>query len=149
MRPLTLSFLLVVAMLLVTAAPARAGVGWCKSDPVVLIEGQAADILVSAPADAPLRVTGPTRIVVSLPRGVDASVVVSGLGFGYGEEVSFVEARHLKVTREGIQLRIGVYVPATDDMPVLLEFAPWLDGLLAPDAAPGTANSWVVLTTVL
>jgi hypothetical protein len=129
--------------------PAQAGIGWCKTDPIVLIDGQIADIFVSAPLDAPLRVTGPTVIVVTLPVGVVGAVVLTDLGFGRGEQVSFNSSHALRVTADGIQVRIAVYVPATThDMPVRVEFAPRLLGLLDPDSVDGMANAWVILRSV-
>ena len=112
MRRFYLSVISTVLALLVLVMPAQAGMGWCKNDPVVLIDGQLADIFVSAPLDAPLKVTGPTEIVVTLPVGVDASIVLTDLGFGQGERITFGASRALRVTSEGIQVRIAVHVPA-------------------------------------
>ena len=148
MRRLILPAGTALLALLIVILPVRASIGWCKSDPVVQIDGQLADIFVSAPLDAPLKVTGPTEIVVTLPVGVDAAVVLTDLGFGHGEHVTFVTSRALRVTAKGIQVRIAVYVPATDSaMPVMVEFAPRVLGLLNPASAMGMANTWVILTT--
>jgi hypothetical protein len=142
--------MLVLAALLLAlqVQGATAGLGWCRSDPVVTIDGRLADIFVSAPLDAPLKVTGPTKIVVTVPVGVEARLVLADLGFGKGEEVSFAQSRALKKTATGIEVQVAVYVPATDGtMPVKVEFAPGLLGLLRPASAQGTANAWVVLNT--
>jgi len=41
---------------------------------------------------------------------------------------------------------IKAFVPTNDDeMPVAVEFAPRVVGLLAPDRAQGLANDWIVL----
>ena len=115
-----------------------------------MVEGNIADIFVSAPVDALLKVTGPTQIVVSTPADVDAVLIASTLGFGYGEIVVFEESRRLKVGDDGIDLQIQVFVPATDDqMPVLVEFAPRLLDILAPVAMQGTANDWISYRVVL
>jgi hypothetical protein len=145
---LAASLLLLVAMTLATAPGAEALRQWCRTDPVVLIGGDVADIFVSAPLNAPLRVTGPNRIVVMVPEGVETALVLATLGFGQGEQVEFVESRKLRTTARGIQLKIKVYVPATVDMPVRVEFAPRLIGILDPVIERGTANHWVVLDTV-
>lgn len=142
--------LLVIAVLLSTLAPqaTTAGTGWCRTDPVVAIGGQLADVFVSAPLDAPLLVTGPNHIVITLPLGVDRMLIASTLGFGQGEIVEFAESPSLRATADRIDVRIKVYVPATDDaMPVLVEFAPELVGSLAPASAEGTANTWISLRT--
>ncbi|MDP9357648.1 MAG: hypothetical protein M3R02_20650 [Chloroflexota bacterium] len=127
---------------------ANAGTSWCRSDPVVGIESRPADIFVRALLEAPLLVTGPTHIVISVPPGIDTMLIASDLGFGQGEIVEFSESASLKATAERIDVRIRVYVPATDDsMPVLVEFTPEVVGVLAPASAQGTANTWVSLKT--
>ena len=130
----------------VMAPEAAAYRTWCRSDPIVMIDGVLVDIFVSAPPDAPLNVTGPTEVVVTVPRGVDAVLVVTDLGFGRGERVRFEESGALKASEDGIEVRVEVYVPSRDDdMPVLVEFAPRIIGLLAPTSAEGTANYWIRL----
>ncbi|HUG17073.1 MAG TPA: hypothetical protein VMM78_18845 [Thermomicrobiales bacterium] len=139
--------LLIFAVLATVAAPsAFAARAWCKTDPVIMVDGELADVFVSSSLSAPLLVTGPTEIVVSVPVGVSAFLVVSDLGFGKGEIVTFKESRALKVTKKGIQMQIAVMVPSTDSsMPVVVEFAPRILGILSMDRAEGTANKWVYL----
>ena len=146
-----LTGVIIAAAMLVAAAPrATASKGWCRTDPVVMIAGEVVDIFVSAPFDAPLHVTGPTEVVVTVPVGVDAQLVATDLGFGQGVEVTFAESARLKATANRIEVKTAVLVPATDSaMPVRVEFAPRVVGLLAPAEAEGTANSWVALRTSL
>ena len=140
--------LFLVGSALALADPAAAIRNWCRTDPVVSIDGELADVFVSAPAEAPTLVTGPNRIVVRLPAGVRATLVASDLGFGKGTAVSFDEAKRLRVTDRGIEVEIEAYVPATDDaMPVRVEFAPRAVGILWPASAEGTANEWITLRT--
>lgn len=137
-------------VLLFALAPqgANAGTGWCRTDPAVAIDRRPAEIFVGAPSEAPLFVTGPTHIVITVPPGIDAMLVASGVGFGQGEIVEFAESPSLKSTAEQIDIRIKVYVPAADNtMPVLVEFAPEVVGIFAPASAEGTANTWVSLRT--
>ena len=124
---------------------------WCRSDPVVVINLiNVADIFVSVPIDDLFEVTGTTQIVVTTPPDVSIALATPGLGFGYGETVTFRTSPSLHTTPQGIELRIKVLVPATDDaMPILVEFAPRIIGILAPTSAEGTANSWVSLSTPL
>ena len=125
---------------------ANAGIGWCRTDPVVVIDGQIADIFVSARFDDLTKVTGPTEIVVATPVGIDGQLAIATIGFGYGEKVTFQESPSLQVTTEGIELRIKFRVPARSDaMPIRVEFAPHLVGALAPVEADGHANEWIVL----
>ena len=143
---------LALALLLVgtTVAGTVASKGWCRTDPVVLIDGAIADVFVSAPLTAPLKVTGPTEVVITVPEGVETAVVLTDLGFGRGETVTFKESARLRRTADGVQLKLAVRVPARDDeMPVRVEFAPRLLGILWPDSAEGTANDWVVLRTTI
>jgi hypothetical protein len=147
-RVASVSVLLLVlfAFALAIAPAVGASRRWCRSDPVITVEGQVADIFVSARLDDLTSVTGPTQIVVEIPVGIDARLIARGVGFGYGEEVTFVESRNLRASKRGIDLRIEVLVPASDDdMPVLVEFAPRLVGVLAPVGAEGTANDWIRL----
>ena len=141
--------LVALALLLVAAvaAPgAAASRQWCRTDPVVTVGGVVADVFVSGPLDAPTKVTGPNLVRLTVPAGVDARLVASDLGFGRGVEVSFAESHALKARRGAVEVRVEVYVPAADDaMPVLVEFAPRVVGVLAPAAAEGTANRWVAL----
>ena len=143
------ALLMLGAALGATAPGAAALRHWCRTDPVVTIRGDVADVFVSGPLDAPVLVTGPNRIVIRVPTGVDATLIASTLGFGKGEEVSFEHVRSLKATDRGTEVVVKVYVPAVNAMPVLVEFAPRIVGILAPASVEGTANTWVTLRTVL
>ena len=126
---------------------------WCKTDPLVIIDGATADILVAAPlgslVQAVLSVTGPNQIVVTVPQGVKAWLVLSDLGFGRGNVVTFVQSPNLRKTADGIEVRVDTYVPANRSFPVRVEFAPRLLGLLSPASAEGTSNAWISLSTTL
>ena len=143
-----LALALAALVYLVALPGADAHRTWCRTDPVVVIGGTTADIFVAGPLDAPLLVTGPTEIVVTVPVGVDAWLVASDLGFGYGDVVEFAQSPRLRQTATGIDVEVRVLVPAREAMPVLVEFAPRLLGLLSPASAEGTANTWITLRTV-
>ena len=129
------------------AGAARA---WCRTDPIVLIGGTVVDVFVLGPLTALLQVTGPTEVVVTVPVGVSASLLLPDLGFGRGEVVSFAQSAALVRNANGIQVKVDVRVPAKDSsMPVRVEFAPRILGILKPASAEGTANRWVSLTTRL
>ena len=129
---------------------ASASIGWCRSDPVLQIEGSLADVFVSIPLTALPQINGPTRFVITTPVGVDEAVLLTSPGFGYGETVTFQESSSLKMTSNGIQLRIKAFVPATNGtIPVILEFAPRVIGILQPASAQGTTNQWITLQTSL
>ncbi|MDP9369255.1 MAG: hypothetical protein M3Q03_13435 [Chloroflexota bacterium] len=144
------SVVLLVALVALQVQSASASVRWCRTDPVVTIDGRVADIFVSAPLSAPLKVNGATEIVVTVPVGVSAELVLAGPGFGRGEEVRFAESGALRNGPGGIEVDITVYVPARDDaMPVRVEFADRLVEFLTPARAEGTANAWVTLRVML
>jgi hypothetical protein len=113
-----------------------------------VIDGDLADVFVSAPVDAPLKVTGPTEIVINVPKKVSAGLILAGVGFARGEDVTFDTSSRLKSTQLGIEVRIDVFVPSTDDsMPVRVEFSPRVVGILNPASAEGFANTWVSVST--
>jgi hypothetical protein len=125
---------------------AAAGRGWCRSDPVLLIDGVPADLFCTAPLTAPLDVTGPTQIVVTQPPDVAADVLVPDLiGFGRGVQLSFAHAPRLQRTPTGVEVEIAVLAPARTDFALSVAFAPRLIGLLAPMRAEGHANAWLTL----
>lgn len=130
-----------------TATPAAAGRGWCRSDPLILIDGELADIFCTAPLSMLLQATGPTKIVVTVPKGVKTHLVLGGIGFGRGEKTTFKKSKRLKKKGGKIDVEIKAMMPAKNDLPVGLEFAPRLLGILNPDTAEGVANSWVTLKT--
>src|SRR5262249_41894849 len=103
------------------------------------------DIFCTAPETAPLCVTGPTEIVVSVPVGVSASLVLAVVGFGRGEVVNFEEANRLKQSADGVELEVAVYVPANRELPIGVEFARNLVGILDPTTADGVTNEWIPL----
>jgi hypothetical protein len=128
---------------------AQAGRGWCRSDPLITIEDVLVDIFCTAPLTAPLRVTGPTEIVVRVPVGVKTALILAGPGFGRGERLRFEKRRRLKRSAKGLQVQVAVYVPADRKLRIGVEFAPRLVGILNPVRAKGVTNEWIILTTHL
>jgi hypothetical protein len=172
----------------------------------MLIDGQLTDLVYDAPLDALLKVSGPTQIVVTVPRGVQADLVLAGPGFGRGEHVSFKDADTLEASandanqlndgndegdgantaqkgkrarkrrkakrgrhknsrivkqeslgkganrstesqamRAGVDVEIAVFVPAVENFPVGVDFAPRILRLVNPIRVEGTANTWIRL----
>ena len=145
MRRVSVSLLLGVLALLLISAPASAGRAWCRSDPVVIINGSIADVFISSSLLAPLQVTGPTQVVITLPE--NASILaISDLGFLHGEVVTVKRSSALHVTAQGVEFMIDVYVPAKNTaLPVTVDFAPRILGILWPASASGTSNQWIHL----
>jgi hypothetical protein len=142
--------IIAVVLALSVTAQASASVGWCRSDPVVVVNLTLADVFTSAQIEDLGKVTGATRIVIVTPKNVFATLATPGLGFGYGEFVTFEKSSSLHKTFSGIEIIVKVYVPATDSaMPIKVYFAPRIVGLLAPMSAQGHANSWIILRSTM
>ncbi len=111
MKPVTAATLLTFLAILVLALPGRAALTWCKSDPVVSLNGTLVDITVGIPLEYEPLVTGPVRIEVQTPESVERELVLSGPGFnGYGEEVRFSDNTG-KVREKQFPATIKVRVP--------------------------------------
>lgn len=121
--------------------------GWCRTDPLISLDGELANIFVSAPLKMLAKNSGPVEYVVTVPEDVKARLILLGLGFGRGERCRFETSRKLKKTEDGIELHIAVEVPARADLPLALEFAPRVLGLLWPESAEGRSNRKVVMET--
>jgi hypothetical protein len=148
-RRLPLALLLVMALSVLLSPTTFASRSWCKTDPLIMVDGELANIFVMSSLTAPLKVTGPNEIIVSVPEGVDAELIVADLGFGRGQIVRFATSPDLRVTEAGIEMRIAVRVPSWDaSLPVRVEFAPRIVGILDPASAEGVANEWVTLNVV-
>jgi len=90
LRRLGLAISLGVLAVLCAVLPASAGWTWCRTDPIVRLNGTQYQIIVSVPVDYVPVVTGATQVVVSVPDDVDRALVSTDAGFnGYGESVSF------------------------------------------------------------
>lgn len=150
MHRMLIAVTLAFTALLVAGMPVSAGVGWCRTDPIVLIDGRVVNITITGPLVAPLKVTGPNIVVVKTPPNVPTQLVLTDLGFLHGEIVRFETSDDLQVTPEGVEVEVRVFVPAWDtDMYVGVELGQDIVGILFPSRAEGTANEWVVLRTLL
>jgi hypothetical protein len=142
--------LVALAFFLAGSSTASASVMWCRSDPLVVIDGYLVDVFVSVPIDQVLKVSGATEIIVTTPPGVDIALASPGVGFGYGENMTFAESPALHVTDQGMQIRAKVLVPAAEDsVPVQVQLAPRIVGLLAPTTVEGVSNTWVSQRTTI
>jgi hypothetical protein len=138
----------------VTLRPGGVGAtrGWCKTDPIVEIAGQTADISLSSYEEMLDLATGPAQIVVSVPIGVSTNLVATDAGFGgHGYHVRFKKSRTLTSTKHVLEVRIRVHAPARDEpkgpLPLKVTFTPLDYDRLIAGEAQGLANTWVVLRT--
>ncbi|HYN88701.1 MAG TPA: hypothetical protein VER55_09230 [Ardenticatenaceae bacterium] len=124
--------------------------GWCRLDPIVMIDGQLASIFVASYLEMQLLATGKTQVIVTVPPGVRSQLVATDVGFGlHGYDVRFAESGELTATHDGLDIQIEVVVPARDaregPLPVTVDFIPIGFGRLTPGSAEGLANTWVIL----
>ncbi len=81
---------LLIIMTLALPASVLAGVTWCKSDPVVSLNGTILDITVEIPLEYVPLVNGPVQYTIQTPYAVERTVIVSDLGYNlYGSRVTF------------------------------------------------------------
>lgn len=94
MRRLALSAILPLLAVLLFAVPAGAGLTWCKSDPIVRLNGTEVQIWVAIPEEYQAYVNGPIDVEVATPKAVTREVVFTDEGFnGHGEEVRFTDLK--------------------------------------------------------
>ena len=109
MRPL-----MVVLLTALSALPqqVRAGVVWCKSDPIVRLNGTLVDVQIAIPLEYQLLVNGPTRFEIQTSGSVTRALYLSDPGLNLqGIQVVFVTNQALKVMGQQFQTRIKVTVP--------------------------------------
>jgi hypothetical protein len=133
---------------LALASTAQAGKGWCRVDPVFIIDDQITDVFVGSDLSALTSTTGPIKIVLAVPPTTEATMVISDLGFGHGYDIEIVTSDSLMKTGDYTQVEIKVYVPANrDSLPISVYFSPRLLGILNPVSVDGNANTWITLSS--
>ena len=136
-----------------TFQSANAARGWCRMDPVIMVDGQLADVFVGSSLDMLLKASGPIKMEILIPTGSRGSVVLTDLGFGYGYNIAFKQTSTLKRTATHTQVKVRVYAPATSStLPVTVTFAPRslsssLTSIVFGTSVNGLSNQWVSLTT--
>ncbi len=96
--------------LLSLTLPADAGFMWCKTDPVITLNGTIVDITTSIPLEYVPLVNGPVTYEVRTPKNTERHLVVNDLGFGHGSEMVFLDGSGTIQDGE-IPTRIDVHVP--------------------------------------
>ncbi len=111
MRRLLVPILVLLLVTLIPVPHAGATAIWCKSDPVVRLNGTVVDMAIAIPLEYVLLVDGPVRYEIRTPRSTTRELLVTGPGFnGYGEEVVFTNGEGVVVDNQ-IPTRILVTVP--------------------------------------
>jgi hypothetical protein len=103
-------FLTILAPLHMTQTTQAGGSLWCKTDPLVSLNGHLVLIATSIPSEYMAQVNGPIEIQIASPPDVDGAVLLNDLGFnGLGSMVTFVDEGVR--TRDSIPIEIRVIVP--------------------------------------
>ena len=137
---------LVLLALALTTHGALAGISWCRTDPIVRINGERVNIFVNSDEAILKQATGPTQVVVTVPLGVSTELIATDPGFGFGEVVSFTTSPYLRVTDSGrVNVVVSAYVPAVGpSLPVQVEVVP-ASGTAT--TLQGATNQWISLAT--
>jgi hypothetical protein len=152
MQRLAVHALIPILLALALAPPAQAAI-WCKTDPVVALDGRLVDIQVAVPLEYVLAVNGPIQVQVQTPKTVHRELILNDLGYnGHGTEVTFVDGGGV-VKDKRIPTRVTVSVPIDPsllppDTVVPVEATVMPDNAL-PVVAEGTSERTVVDLTVL
>lgn len=130
------------------AAPASAGRAWCRRDPLFRINGQMVNVWVSIEEGGQYESTGPIKVVLSVPHGVDAEHISSDEGYGFGYDVKIIQDGKLNEDsdRKEVEIKVKAFVPARTKRDVLVEFVPDA-GVLQFDSTIGKTNRWVSVRT--
>ena len=139
-RRACMAAIMAVVLVLGGARAGSAELEWCRVDPVVKIDGVTYNIILASPTAILDSATGPSEVVITIPAGTPYELVSTDPGFGYGETVSFVEARGKRIAPGSFD--VAVRVPASERLPVLVEVI----GPAATFSTDGQTNGWISLT---
>jgi hypothetical protein len=153
-RSLVCALALFFLMSATTAPRADAARGWCRVDPIIMVDGQLADVYIGSSLDMLLQATGPLQLEIVIPNGSIGFVILNDVGFLHGYNVVFTHSSALTRTSNHTQIQARVYAPAqSSDLPVTVTIAPralftsTLKEILIGTSLDGYANNWVTLTT--
>lgn len=157
MKQLSRVALSLVAALILSVAVggprAEAARGWCMADPLIMVDGQLADVFVYSDPAMLLKASGPIKMVITIPTNSKGAVILTDLGFLRGYEITFKHSSALKKTRTHTQVQVSVYAPNSGaKLPIKVTFYPrtltsGLGDILFGKSATGLSNSWVTLNT--
>lgn len=93
------------------AAPAQAGLAYCKVDPVIMLDGTVVDVTAGIPFKYVPLVNGPVQYEIAVPESVDRQLILNDLGYnGHGSIVTFVDT-DAEVENGAIPTSMRVHVP--------------------------------------
>ncbi len=148
MRRFALSSLVVLVAVLVLVLPVQSAVHWCRTDPIVALNGTLVDIQVAVPLDYVLMVNGPVRIEIQTPKTTVRQLILTDIGFnGHGEEVIFTDGAGV-VQDNQIPTKITVRVPIDGSQLATDEVVPVQVTVMPDNAAPVTVEGTSDVTKV-
>lgn len=113
--------------LFLAVSPAGAGKGWCRSDPIVRINGQTLQIWVAIPLEDLPDVVGPISVNLVVPRGTINELVYVDDGFnGYGEDFNWIQGSNTVAADGSFNVTAHISVPMRDGryVPMQVELIP-------------------------
>jgi hypothetical protein len=123
---------------------AEAGITWCRTDPIVTVNGKAFHVYVSSTQAMYTQRTGPTEIIVKYPQGTTATgqLVPNDNGFGLSYNLNLQSTSGLSVSGSSLQIKVAVRVGANDSsLPVKMDAVRASDGKLL-GSKTAYANNW-------
>jgi hypothetical protein len=110
-----------------------AGITWCRTDPIITVNGQVFHVYVFATEEMYQLATGPTEIIVKYPQDTIATgqLLPNDNGFGLGYKLTLQPASGLSQSGDRLKIKLAVRVPASDSsLPVGMEAVLAADGTL-------------------
>jgi len=148
---LTLILTLLVIVPLAMPATADAARGWCRRDPVVVLQGTRLHLLVAIPEEDEGRVTGPVAVDFLVRAGVARRFVEADAGFnGHGYAVAFntpYRPRAEPPTAFRVRVHVRVPIAGRQKVPIRLEAIP--DGGAAVEVEGENAAAGLGVSLVL
>lgn len=145
--------LIPLLIMLSLAFPAKASWSWCKSDPIVALDGRLVDIQVDIPLEYVPLVNGPTSFEIQRPKSVESTVLVSDLGYmGQGTRVYFTDGAGV-IKENEFATKIQVKVPIDKSRLADGEVVPAIVTITADNAGPvvveGTSDMTAAKITII
>lgn len=151
MRRFVLVAALIVVALAVTARPSAAN-GWCRTDPIIALDGRSASIWLTAEVFPDWQPGTVAIILVEIPLTVEAQVVYIDPNHGFQVfQVVFIPNPGLAETANRIDVRISVITanPWAPRTGVGVEWAMNAEGAPIAASAYGAIGRTLVLNTAL
>lgn len=121
----------------------EAGITWCRTDPIITVNGKKFHVYVLSTQAMFTQRTGPTEIIVKYPQGTTATgqLLPNDNGFGLGYNLNLQPTSGLSKDGTRFQIKVAVRVGANDsNLPVRMEARRTDGSLLASKEAK--ANNW-------